>query len=101
MKDYGTIAIFRNEKKQAGSKHPDYNGKITITETLQPGEYSAGIYINESKKTGKKYQFGRIQDVWKKEEKPALNVKEMVKEERAKHDAESSFNDDLNDDVPF
>lgn len=64
-KDYGTIAIFKVNNKK-GDTWPDYNGKIKITEAMQPGEYDVGIYISEPKNGGSKYQRGKIRDAWKK-----------------------------------
>jgi hypothetical protein len=64
-KEYGKIAIFRAEKKITPN-HPDYNGKITVTEIMEPGQYEVGIYITEPKAGGSKYQSGRIREAYKK-----------------------------------
>jgi hypothetical protein len=75
---YGKIAIFKNTKKIISDpkceKWPDFNGKITIEETIQPGEYEVSIYNNEAK-SGLKYQSGNIQDAWKPTAQPREEVK--------------------------
>ncbi len=71
--EYGKIAIFRVENKKT-DKHPDYNGKITITEPMLAGEYEVSLYITTPKNGSKKYQAGKIREVYKKPvEKPQAN----------------------------
>ena len=65
-KEYGRMAIFKVDNKKSDN-HPDYNGKITITQTMAPGTYDVGLYIKQ-KDDGKRYQAGKIKDAWKKPE---------------------------------
>lgn len=67
---YGKIAIFKNKK--ITDNHPDFVGKITVTETMEAGEYEVGIYNNESK-GGLKYQAGNITEAWQKKKEPEDN----------------------------
>lgn len=78
---YGKIAIFANDKEH--EKQPDYKGKITVTETMKPGEYEIGIYNNEAK-SGLKYQSGVITEPWKKAE-----VKHQDRDETPSYDSEN------------
>ena len=62
MNDKARIVIFKNTyKAKEGDKFPpsDFNGTINLPEGLPAGDYSVGIYENESKK-GLKYMSGNI-----------------------------------------
>lgn len=43
--------LFKNERKEQGSNHPDYQGSVTIKGI----KYNLGAWINTSKKSGKKF----------------------------------------------
>ena len=112
MEQKPRIAIFKNDKagqsikKKDGSDveyngrvmlQCDLNGKITLPEALPAGEYEVSIYKQQSK-TGLTFYSGTIKAAFKSEKK--YNAKEAVAKARASHEA-NSFNDDLDDSVPF
>lgn len=43
--------LFKNDRKKPGTKQPDYQGSINVGGT----EYELAGWVNESKKTGKKF----------------------------------------------
>jgi hypothetical protein len=97
--EYGKLAIFTNFKKKKGDpqceKWPDFNGKITITEAIQPGEYEVSIY-NSTSKGGLDYKSGKIKDAWKPTARPREEA--QPKEAVIKEEFDESFESDQ---IPF
>ena len=56
------VVIFKNTKKEEGSKQPDYKGSIDVDGT----PYDIALWIRESK-DGKKYFSGKVSEPYKKE----------------------------------
>lgn len=77
------IVIFKNEKRQEGTKQPEYTGKLNVNGEIK----DVSLWVQESK-TGKKYFSGKIKPEYKKqEEPPPVNNKD--------------YDEPIDDDLPF
>jgi len=84
-------ALFRNEDKKE-DKHPDYKGSALI----EGREYWINAWINESKKTGKKYMKLSFKEKEQQQQAPP-----SVATGRAVAPEDVPANEPETDDVPF
>lgn len=76
-------------------QRPLYSIKISITESLAPGQYEAAIYEKVNKESGKPYLGGAIKPV-----QPYYKNNYTPKPQPVPAPV-NNFTDDLDDDVPF
>lgn len=63
-----SIIVFKNEKKEAGSKQPDYTGKLTLADGT---EQDISLWIKEGKNG--KFMAGNFKDPFVKSERTEVN----------------------------
>ena len=89
-KDVGRFALFTNDKKQAGTKQPDYNGNIELEEDLPAGKYRVNGWKTPTKNDPKKvYLSGKIAPMMERQDGPGRSAPPPKQDE------------DDNDSVPF
>jgi hypothetical protein len=77
------IVIFKNEKRQEGTKQPEYTGKLNVNGETK----DISLWVQESK-TGKKYFSGKIKPEYKKQDEPPKTINKDI-------------NEQIDDDLPF
>lgn len=73
-----TWALFKNDKRDEGSKQPEYRGTLNVNGE----EFEIAAWVRESKKDGKKFFSGTVKPPYKKpEEAPAREMRDVMDDE--------------------
>jgi hypothetical protein len=85
MADYdntNTWALFKNDKREEGSKQPEYRGTLNVNGE----EYEIAAWVRTSKKDGSKFFSGTVKPPFKKTERtsydePAKQLRDVMDDE--------------------